>query len=451
MAVPLAAEVPTEGLRQDAAEYAKQYRVSPDEAIRRLQLQRAVSDLEGTLVAEEGATFAGMWIQHEPVYRVIARFTSRAAEERLKARVAGGPLAALVESRSARFSLADLEKKQKEAHGHAAKAALGAESRINVFDNKVEVYAVDSKKLAAAARMPDGVELKHAARLSTPDTEILGGASLSDCTAGFGVISASGELGIATGGHCNNEQYYQGIWLPFRAEKLSGDQEVQWNSTCDRVDVSNRINTGIGTRSITSTRSRTNQTLGTYLCKYGKATGRSCGTLADKNIQIQSGFNSTFIRVSGAARAGGDSGGPWFVEDVAYGIHWGGWQGLANEALYMAINYISGINVSVLTYDPGPGCNIAPIARYTYTKTGFVSYSFNGSTSSDADGSIVLYTWDIDGDVVASSSSPTATFSLPPVEQMYVTLTVTDNEGKTGSVTKIFQGCGLAGQPQCPF
>lgn len=62
---------------------------------------------------------------------------------------------------------------------------------------------------------------------------------------------------------------------------------------------------------------------------------------------------SIFIRVEGSGlKCGvGDSGGPLFSNDRAYGIYMG--QSASGStcygAIYTAINYISGLNLSVLT------------------------------------------------------------------------------------------------------
>jgi hypothetical protein len=92
LALPLAAQAPSQALIDDATAYAAQYGVSVDEGIRRFVLVRAAGDLESALLAEESATFAGLWIQHEPEFRVVVRFTDRTAEGRLKTRIAGGAL-----------------------------------------------------------------------------------------------------------------------------------------------------------------------------------------------------------------------------------------------------------------------------------------------------------------------------------------------------------------------
>ena len=57
--------------------------------------------------------------------------------------------------------------------------------------------------------------------------------------------------------------------------------------------------------------------------------------------------------------------------------------------------------------------------------------SFDGTASSDADGTIVSYTWNFGDGGVASGPSPTHSYSVDG--NFAVTLTVTDNDGLTGS------------------
>jgi hypothetical protein len=57
--------------------------------------------------------------------------------------------------------------------------------------------------------------------------------------------------------------------------------------------------------------------------------------------------NSTFIRVEEVNCAGGDSGGPWFFGNLAYGTHSGGNE-LGGTCIFMAINYLNGIDVDPL-------------------------------------------------------------------------------------------------------
>jgi hypothetical protein len=87
--------------RQDAQEYVKRFGVSLEEAYYRLDLQEAIGKLGAELMVSEADSYAGMWIQHEPDYRVIVRFTER-GEETLLPYLADSPLAGLVEVRGRR-------------------------------------------------------------------------------------------------------------------------------------------------------------------------------------------------------------------------------------------------------------------------------------------------------------------------------------------------------------
>ncbi|HEX6097287.1 MAG TPA: PKD domain-containing protein [Thermoanaerobaculia bacterium] len=435
-----------DGLVKDAESYAAQFGVSVDEGVRRLQLQPAVSELEGALLAEESAAFAGLWIQHEPDYRIVVRFTNRAAAARLKARVAGGPLEKLVETRGARWSLAELGKQQQEVRAHAEQLDMRLESDINVFDNKVEVYTTEPEKLsaklaAAKTRLPESAGVKRVKQHSVAD-ELIGGVLMGNCSSAFGVRHAfSGELGVLTAGHCADTQYYQGVALPLRNQRVNEHYDVQWNSTCDLVHVSNRFDSGTGIRSASGVVYRDNQTIGALVCKNGGGNGYRCGTIQSKNFDLGPGFHSTFIRVNGLdLRAPGDSGAPWFVGTLAYGIHQGAPADDPNDAIYMAINYAGILNVQVLTYDPGPNCNLLPFADFF--SSGYGSYyEFDAETSFDPDGTIVSYTWDFgDGTPPYTTTEPFTTHQFP-YGTWIMTMTVTDNEGGTDTMTEIKESC----------
>jgi len=455
-----AAEPPSAALLEDATSYAAQTGVSVDEAVRRLRLQKEIGDLDAALATEEPASYAGLWIDDKSGYRIIARFTDPAAEARLRARVAGGKLESLVETRSARWSLAELRKQRSEVSVQARGAKIRTNSDINIFENRAEIYVLDESQLTAAlakarTHLPEGVVIRQSARLTEP-AALTGGANLSDCTAGFTVQAPNGELGISTAAHCSNTQYASGVLLPFRREKKGGDYDVQWHSACDLLQVTNQFESGYGLRSVVGTRSRNSQAVGTYVCKWGKTTHRTCGWIESKDFDPDgwtdfNPFDGTAIRVDGHGANlvdPGDSGGPWFVEDVAYGITLGYTYGSTlitsafgyifndKDAVYMAVNYISGVGVSVLTSNPG-ACNFVPIASFTggvrFDGTG----TFNGSTSYDPDGYIVRWEWDFDDGTAGVSTTPYITHVYPRDSGSYwVTLTVTDNEGKRGSLSK---------------
>lgn len=356
-----------DSLRQDALSYTEMFGVTIDEAARRLRIQSQLGELEGEL-REAEESFAGLWIEHEPTFRIVTRFADPFAEERVRARLLREQRNELIEVRSAPRSLAELEADQDASRHLAKQLDTQVDSDINVFANRVELYAVDSPGLTsrlASTRLslPGSTSIVSVPRLAESDqTQLRGGERLTGCTGGFTVRRSNGDVGISTAAHCGNTHSALGSNLPFRGEDQTGNQDVQWHSACNILDVSNQFNSGIGFRACTGTRHRNSQAIGSFVCKWGRNTGRTCGTIQSKSYapSYVNNASSTFVRVNGTnLRGPGDSGGPWFVESLAYGTHSGSPGSDPNDALYMPINYISSLGVSVLTFDPpGPGCTL---------------------------------------------------------------------------------------------
>ncbi len=81
--------------------------------------------------------------------------------------------------------------------------------------------------------------------------------------------------------------------------------------------------------------------------------------------------------------------------------------------------------------EPDPD-NTAPAANFTYACTDLACTFTN--LSSDSDGTVTAADWQFGDDGVSSSSSPTHTYTT--ADDFQVTLTVTDNDGEEGTVTK---------------
>jgi subtilisin family serine protease len=82
---------------------------------------------------------------------------------------------------------------------------------------------------------------------------------------------------------------------------------------------------------------------------------------------------------------------------------------------------------------PPPAENQAPTASFTFSCTG-LTCSFNGTGSSDSDGSIASYAWDFGDGGTATGSTASRTYASAGTHT--VTLTVTDNGGLTGTTTR---------------
>lgn len=138
--------------------------------------------------------------------------------------------------------------------------------------------------------------------------------SPTDCGCiGFSVMNASGIKGVTTAGHCPDIETYNNVNLPFMDGNPGGIVDIQWNRADLVFTVRNLIWDGIYTRYIFDSKPRALQSVGEWVCKNGKTTGYACGTITATD---QDGFN---IRVNGVVMQGGDSGGPWFWNNTAYG------------------------------------------------------------------------------------------------------------------------------------
>ncbi len=82
------------------------------------------------------------------------------------------------------------------------------------------------------------------------------------------------------------------------------------------------------------------------------------------------------------------------------------------------------------------GANVAPIARITGPSTGTVgaAVSFDGSTSSDADGTIATYLWNFGDNTAGATATPPA-HTYATAGTFHVTLIVTDNLGLVSATT----------------
>ena len=149
-----------EALRRDAQEYARMVGISLDEALRRLAIQESFEGLRAELEEKERDTFAGLWIQHTPKYRIVVRFT-RDGEETIQRYIAGHPHADIVEVRGADLTRAELEAILYRASHvvDALPSSGGAKGlSVNVKENRAEVW-VDDRAVFEAALQEAGLQL----------------------------------------------------------------------------------------------------------------------------------------------------------------------------------------------------------------------------------------------------------------------------------------------------
>ncbi len=355
--------------------YASNRNIGVEEVLYRFQLQDIVGKLDAELSMKEKETFTGLWIEHSPKFKIVVQFT-RDGENTIKPYLKKYPeIANIIEMRTANTSLSDLRMVQKHVLYSARALGILMDSGINVRENRVELYVdknnisrfddtLQRKKIQLSDDVMAKIKVIPVEKLAESTANIYGGLTLSDCTSGFAVkkwnwSSWSWIKGITTAGHCLNIQTYNGNNLPFQSQNVGGSYDIQWN-TAPGYTVINKIrwwSSGL-TTDITEIKSRSNQVIGEAVCKYGKTTRYTCGTISDKdfdpNYNWEFGDTSpTFIRVAstegfGDLSAPGDSGSPWFLSHTAYGTMSG--QIGDEDAIYMAVDYInSGLGVFVMT------------------------------------------------------------------------------------------------------
>jgi hypothetical protein len=152
-----------EPLLLEATIYAQHYEVSVDEALKRLKLQSAFPGLGSALENNEPATFGGLWIQHEPEYRIVVAFT-RDGEETLKkyASYITEEVAPYIEVRTVKTTLAELLHAQQEIASAFRDLDIPNDSSTNIIENCVDVTVGESIR-------PQVEEAIRSGRLVVPD------------------------------------------------------------------------------------------------------------------------------------------------------------------------------------------------------------------------------------------------------------------------------------------
>ena len=183
----------------DAQIYASNNNVSTEEALRRFQLQDIAGKLDGELSKNETGTFAGLWVEHTPEFRIVVRFT-RNGEETIKPYMKQHvELANIVEVRPANVSLANLQRDQADASSSVSALGIRVPSEIDVHENSVKLYVAKADKSRFDDALQKGeIRLPDTVRVITVDAmaeEYLEASSSPAAQAspeapGFGVILA---------------------------------------------------------------------------------------------------------------------------------------------------------------------------------------------------------------------------------------------------------------------
>lgn len=234
--------------------YAKQNNISLDEAIYRFHISDLGGELDAKLSENEAETFAGMWVEHTPKFKIVVLFTHD-GEKTIEPYLTN-ELEDVVEVQSAEKSLAELQKTQEEVASFILDLKIAVESEIDVYTNTVKIFITETEKaqLDTAVQeslifIPNFVKVIPIQKHGETEANIYGGLGLanssggtSTCTTGFAVQDYAGVRGITTAGYCgeNDTRYYNGIHLPLQYVLKTSYYDVSWHTT-PGLTVTNQI------------------------------------------------------------------------------------------------------------------------------------------------------------------------------------------------------------------
>lgn len=147
------------------------------------------------------------------------------------------------------------------------------------------------------------------------------------CTSAFVTKSTSStDLGVLTAGHCpTNLKYYlphtgEAYVMNYRNHTFGSGGDVMFLRSSLMMDPWFHVSNTAG-RPVNSV---VNPDKGDTVCQYGRATGSaSCGKLSDKNVTITTDRGTVGRQgiITGVTGRPGDSGGPVYYANTAYGVH----------------------------------------------------------------------------------------------------------------------------------
>lgn len=264
----------------------------------------------------------------------------------------GGAAFAVELRGDAGFAEVDLEEDVVQAHYAAlnhegvANAASGYDVATGTILVQVEPSSAEADGLADSVRSQitkagaDGSRISVEVIKDVEQTEdaIWGGANMTTCTSGFSVTKNGTTDGISTAGHCSNSQSLQGSTLTFQAAHEGNWGDVQWHtSTTTEADDFYGGSTSTNLTDLRDVAARGNAVEGQSVCRNGKTTFKKCDTVYQLNHC--SGDICHLTATQTDTGEGGDSGGPIYFGNTAYGIHRGSKYWFGSRDTFMPQQY----------------------------------------------------------------------------------------------------------------
>jgi hypothetical protein len=338
-------ETRAEALAEDAVQYAGRFRVSPEDALYRLKAQQA-SVAETNAIGHEFADrLAGISIEHAPQYRIVVLLTGN---EPVADRIAAGvPVVFRTGAKATRAQAVAAMRRHLIDFRSELPGARGAGYDQRTGEVVLLVTPADASRLGldairARAEEVSGVPVRVLVnQLIESNMSVDGGGRVEGlnlltnrrgrCTTGF--VVTNGEIhAITTAAHCPDQltyidqDGYSSPTLPMIGSWGSGYRDVQINGSAESPDPLFYANRGAGAlRRVDTWRSVASTRAGDFVCHYGETSGYSCATVeltdyAPPGALCGGPCSPTWVTVGGPSCMQGDSGGPVFSGDVAFGL-----------------------------------------------------------------------------------------------------------------------------------
>jgi streptogrisin C len=360
-----------EALAQDAAEYARRHGVAADEAVRRLRAQEETIQATDRLRARYAKRLAGISIENGPDYRISILLTGSkpVPDETIDTDAMEVPVVFRTGAPATRRRILEaIEKKGgriraafPEARGMGADPRTGALvvmlSESDEDHGDLDVLAARISEIAGVAATVRLIERPEANLSIEGGGRVVGNDAVtgrrSFCTIGF-VVTDGIRNGIVTAAHCPDVLTYAEpgggtVELPFVGQWGWSFQDVQVNvAEAARDPLFYADAKKMAARVPAAQRPRASTRAGDFVCHRGERTGYSCGEVelvdyAPPGDLCGGPCAPDWVTVRGADCGGGDSGGPVFSGDVAFGIMKGAtWDrsGKCDFYYYMSLDYL---------------------------------------------------------------------------------------------------------------
>lgn len=173
-----------------------------------------------------------------------------------------------------------------------------------------------------------------------------GGEALDDgnreCTTGFTVDLDSGDTGVVVAAHCSGINGYDDPFdspysMPWVDEHVGSYGDIELH-TSTHLEPAEFYDSSSNRRDVYDVAATYDFGIGDWVCVYGRTSGYDCEQIYDVSVSYYPDSRRAYnmIAVESHITSGGDSGGPWFLGNTAYGVHSG-------------VAKVDGVNRSVFT------------------------------------------------------------------------------------------------------